>query len=377
MTGQELVTHLRESILGNIAIPYLWTDIELLRYLNYAEVQACRRAHLIIDGTTANDTGTAATAGTLGQKPLCTLSLISGQATYELSPKILQVKRCQLKSMTSPLIGPVTYSELDEFMSGWLGTSGTIHGNYDGEFATGSIVSNGTLGTVGAMVIIGTNGYTFSSSLVLENNVLIGTSGADSLDHLSSAINNGGTSALHLCSASHPLVSSTMTVLGTAGTMGITALIRGTAGNGIALSSTDVNLVVSGAGTSGTGFLTGGVEGNGTPTYFLNEPGNTITFVYEPAYSDTASLVVSRIPLTPFTLQTSPEIAEKYHEGLMDWAAHLAYLKNDPEALNIPMAKMYEDKFARQFGTLPDAYSDRMRKTLNMKQRMRPRIFGS
>lgn len=147
MTGQEMIAHLRESVLDDSAVPYLWKDTELMRYLNYAEVQACRRAHLIIDGTTSNDNGTAATAGTSGQKPLCSLSIIAGQATYNLSPKILQIKRCQLKSMTYPLNGPVTYPEIDEYVSGWMGTNGTIGGSEDGVSATGTIISNGTLGT--------------------------------------------------------------------------------------------------------------------------------------------------------------------------------------------------------------------------------------
>ncbi len=265
MTGKELIANLRESILDDAAPPYLWSDTELLRFLNYAEVQACRRAHLIIDGTTANDNGTAATAGTFGQKPLCTLTLIAGQAFYLLSPKILQIKRCQLRSMAYPLNGPVSYSDMDERLSGWLGTSGTV----------------GISGTAGTTTTVGT------------------------------------------------------------------------------------------AGTTVTLYPTG------FPTYFLNEPGNTITFLLAPACADTASLVISRIPLTPFTLQTSPEIDEKYHEGLMDWSAHLAYMKNDSDTLNLNMAKLYEDKFSRQFGTLPDAYSDRMRKVLSQKQRMRPREYGS
>lgn len=247
MLGRELIAHMRESILDDVAVPYLWPDVELLRDLNFGEVQACRRAHLIIDGTTANDNGTAATAGTLGQKPLCSLAIVADQATYNLSPKILQIRRCQLKSMTVPLTGPVTYSEIDEYLSGWIGTSGTV----------------------------------------------------------------------------------------------------GTAGSG------------------------------GYPTYFLNEPGNTITFIRAPSASDTASLVISRIPLTPFTLQTSPEIDEKYHEGLMDWAAHLAYMKNDSDTLNMGLAKFYEDRFARQFGQIPNAYSERMKKTLSQRQRMRARVFGS
>jgi hypothetical protein len=247
MTGKELVGHLRESILDDSAPPYLWSDTELLRYLNYAEVQACRRAHLIIDGSTANDNGTAGTAGTAGQRPLCTLAIVPDTAVYSLSPKILQIRRCQLRSMTYPLDGPKTYEEVDEFMSGWIGTSGTV----------------------------------------------------------------------------------------------------GTAGSG------------------------------GHPMCYLNEPGNTITFIRAPSAADTASLVVSRIPLTPFTLQTSPEIEEKYHEGLMDWAAHLAYMKSDSEGIDLNLSKVYEDKFTRQFGSLDDAFSDRMKKTLSQKQRMRPRQFGS
>lgn len=247
MTGKELIAHLRESMLDDMQPPYLWPDTELLRFLNYSEVQACRRAHLIIDDITANDNGTAGTASTNGQLPLCRLTITSNQATYTLSQKILQVKRCQLQSMTYPLEGPLHYPHLDEQISGWFGTSGTT----------------------------------------------------------------------------------------------------GTAGSG------------------------------GSPWAFMNEPGNSITFILAPSSSDTAFLVVSRIPLTPFTLQTSPEIAEKYHIDLCDWAAHLAFMKPDSDTINMNLAKVYEDRFTAKFGPLPDAYSDRMRKVLVQKTRMRPREFGS
>lgn len=246
MNGSELVGALREDILDDVAVPYQWSDLELLRYLNYAEVQACRRAQLIIDSSTAKDSGTAATAGTAGQQPLCELTLVAGQATYILSPKILQVKRCQLKSMSYPLVGPVVYRDLDEGISGWFGTSGTV-------------------GTVGS---------------------------------------------------------------------------------------------------------------GGSPSYFLNEPGNTITFVQAPSAPDTAYFVVSRLPLVPITLSTSPEIPEQYHYGLLDWAAYLAFRKNDSDTLNVPLFTEFERKFTTQFGLLPDAYSERMRKTILQSQRMRPRPFG-
>jgi hypothetical protein len=247
MLGKELVFNLRNDILDDVAPPFLWDDLQLLRYLNYSEVQACRRAHLLIDSWTANDSGTAATAGTAGQKPLCQLTLVAGQAVYNLSPKILQVKRCQLVGMSYPLLGPLTFQEVDEQMSGWTGTSGTV----------------------------------------------------------------------------------------------------GTA--------------------SSTGF----------PSAFLNEPGNTITFTEAPGVSGTARLVVSRLPLLPFTLNNSPEIDESYHEGLMNWAASLAFAKPDPETFNGERTKYYESKFTAQFGPLPDAKTERLVRTLSQQGRMRSRPFGS
>lgn len=248
MNGKQLIEHLRESVLDDNVIPYLWSDQELLRLLNYAEVQACRRAHLIVDATTANDSGTAATASTAGQRPLCVLAIVANQAVYELSPKILQVKRLQFRSMAYALpISPVRYPELDEIIPDWFGTAGTVS-------------------------------------------------------------------------------------------------------------------------SSGSG---------GYPDCFLNEPGNTITFVRAPSANDTASLIVVRIPLVSFDCQTSPEIDEKYHIDLCDWAAHLAYMKPDSETLNLNLAKFYEDRFEKKFGPLPDAYSVRMRKVLAQRTRMRSREFGS
>lgn len=247
MLGSELVAQLRESVLDDTVEPFLWSTSELLRFLNYAERQACRRAHLIVDSITATDYGTAATASTMGTKALCSLNVVAEQAAYNMSPKILQIRRCQLKSMTYPLTGPIEYPEADDTVSGWIGTSGTV----------------------------------------------------------------------------------------------------GTAGSG------------------------------GVPYAFLNQPNDTITFILAPSVADTAMLVVARLPLTSFTLHTQPEIPEQYHEGLLDWAAHLAYMKPDSDTLNTELATLYENRFTAQFGPLPDARSEKLRKTLLQRQRMRPRTFGS
>jgi len=247
MIAKDAILFLREDILDDVAIPYLWSDKELLRGLNYAEVQACRRGHLLIDEITENDSGTASTAGTAGQKPLCLLNLIAGQATYDLSPKILMVKRCQIIGMNYPITGPLTYSEIDELMFGWRGTSGTV-------------------------------------------------------------------------------------------------------------------------GTSGEG---------GFPSAFINEPGNTITFVLAPYSDGIANLTVSRLPLMPFTFEGSPEINESYHRGLLNWATHLAFMKPDSETFNANRASYYEKIFTDEFGPLPNARSEHLRKTMMMQSRMRPRQFGS
>lgn len=238
MTGKDLVAHLRESILDDIYLPQLWSDSELLRLLNLAEAQACRRAQLIVDSSTEEDND---------ELPLCTLSIAAGTATYSLSPKILQIRRCQLRSMSYPLRGPVQADELDDVAYGWMGTGGTV-------------VSAGT---------------------------------------------------------------------------------------------------------------------GGSPSMFMNEPNNRITIVLAPASDDTADLVVVRLPLSDITLSTSPEIEDQYHLGLCNWAAHLAYMKPDSETINLNLAKMHEDLFIREFGPLPDAQMEKMRKTITPRQRMRARTFGS
>lgn len=252
MTGQELVDSLRE-ILDDYAAPYLWSDAELLRYLNLAENQACRRAQLITDGSNAQDHGTSGTAGTAGGgvADLCRVTLIPNTSTYILSRLILQIRRVKLATMTDPLI-PITRDELDDLWSNWESDSGT-------------------------------------------------------------------------------------------------------------------------AGTAGTA----GGDGPVYPSHFISELGNELILVKAPTINDVASLVVVRLPLQQFTLITSPEIPERHHDGLLDWAAHLAYMKNDSDTLNLNLAAVYEKRFLDRFGPLPDAYSEKMRRELPRKQRMRPRAFGS
>lgn len=96
MTTPELIIALRE-LLDDEQQPYLWKDSALVRYLNDAERQACRRAYLIIDRQTS---------------AICNVTLSASVASYTLHSKVLQLRRVVVGSGPSPLL-VYTKEELD------------------------------------------------------------------------------------------------------------------------------------------------------------------------------------------------------------------------------------------------------------------------
>jgi hypothetical protein len=88
----------------------------------------------------------------------------------------------------------------------------------------------------------------------------------------------------------------------------------------------------------------------GTPRSFMKTPTNNIIIHPIPDTADTILMTVSRFPNTPMTVNGSPEIDARYHEGLLLWMIHRAYMKNDSETLNVDKAKDYKKKFEEFFG---------------------------
>jgi len=82
---------------------YLWSDAELIGYLNEAQEEAARRARLLIDATTPE---------------ICTVTLVGGQANYDLDERIIGIRSAQPSWRTRPLHG-VTVVELDNDYPGW------------------------------------------------------------------------------------------------------------------------------------------------------------------------------------------------------------------------------------------------------------------
>lgn len=77
MTLEDIIAEFRRTM-TDAALPYLWSDVEIISYLNSAIDEACERALLIEDRTTA---------------ACCQITLIAAQADYALHTKVIKVKR--------------------------------------------------------------------------------------------------------------------------------------------------------------------------------------------------------------------------------------------------------------------------------------------
>lgn len=129
-------------------------------------------------------------------------------------------------------------------------------------------------------------------------------------------------------------------------------------------------------------YFKGWVSATGLPVAFMTEAnrnGVEITFDKAPLSAVAASLVVARLPLSALVDASSsiPEIPEMYHRDLLDWAKHVAYLKNDSDTLNMTLAQYYEEKFTAKFGPLPSASDERKRRMMPPRPRAFDREFGT
>jgi hypothetical protein len=86
-----------------------WSLEEWTRYANDAENEACIRANLIMDKTSA----------------VTTIAVLSGIATYSIDEKILVIKRAKLASGTEPLV-KTSRRVLDATYPNWEEDSGKV-----------------------------------------------------------------------------------------------------------------------------------------------------------------------------------------------------------------------------------------------------------
>lgn len=83
-----------------------------------------------------------------------------------------------------------------------------------------------------------------------------------------------------------------------------------------------------------------------------------IRLVRTPTQADTLALTVYRGALKPLSADRDterPEIPERFHENLMDWVLHRAYLKQDADTFDPTKAAESKALFVQAFGERPDA----------------------
>ena len=87
-----------------------------------------------------------------------------------------------------------------------------------------------------------------------------------------------------------------------------------------------------------------------TPRSYFRSATNKITVYPKPIVADTLNMAVSRIPTTPITVNSSPEIDARWHPGLLEWILYRMYMKNDSETLNVDKALDHKANFTKIFG---------------------------
>lgn len=101
MNVHELIRAFRVEI-SDIAKPYLVSDETALRYLNEAQLEASRRAHLLVDSTS----------------PASQACVSLGDSVVSIDPRIISIRRMRLASETNQL-RKVRSREMDDCIPGW------------------------------------------------------------------------------------------------------------------------------------------------------------------------------------------------------------------------------------------------------------------
>jgi hypothetical protein len=111
MTLGELIKLFRQQADDGTSHP-LWDDTELASWVNDAEVEACRRARLLVDSRSTS---------------ICQLTLAPTVDSYALDPRIIYLRRVKLATRALPLDG-LDYRDMDSCVPGWESHAGNVTG---------------------------------------------------------------------------------------------------------------------------------------------------------------------------------------------------------------------------------------------------------
>jgi hypothetical protein len=106
MRVADFITEFRR-VTGDGSVPYLWSDEDILAFLIDAINEACERALLIEDRTTAR---------------CCTLALVADQDTYRLHTSVIKVKRV---TYAGRALTETSVEAMDQQDANWESRTGT------------------------------------------------------------------------------------------------------------------------------------------------------------------------------------------------------------------------------------------------------------
>lgn len=105
MKVADFITEFRDTVADH-AVPPFWSSENIVRYLNEAVQEACERAKLIEDRSTA---------------AVCSIPLQAGESTYALHPSVFEIKRLTFRGRP---LDETSVEELDADSPGWETRSG-------------------------------------------------------------------------------------------------------------------------------------------------------------------------------------------------------------------------------------------------------------
>jgi hypothetical protein len=375
MTGAEIIQLTRQGYLFDNSVPYTWSNYLLERFLNDSEQEACRRSSLLVDKTTASD---------LSSVPLCLLNLVAETSSYAISQKIIRIRKC-VPSWNSIELEKKTEGWLNEFYPDWRLSTGTpvYFLEEKGEItlvpqpianesqAVSSITRVGSVATVGLVSHGFDDGATVTHADAdqAEYNV---TAVITKIDDDSYSYTVSGTPDTPATGTITATLVDTLTLevqrLPLADMVIGSKVVTGITRSGAVAT---VNLPDHGYSTDDT------VTHEGA-----NQAEYNTTAVVTRIDDDNYSFPVSGTPATPATgditstSSESPEVAEEYHFGLIDWITYRALGNHDKDTEHIRKSLTHEALFSQRFGPPPSAIKEGTSRRNPKNRRVRDKEFG-
>jgi hypothetical protein len=321
MTIADLIISIR-GLLDDEVVPYKWSDAEIIRYINDAQMEACRRASLII--------------------------------AYPSVVSITGVNNITFDDTTKTIT---------KASGGFLLSSG-------GESEVNSFEKDDTITVTGTV----SNNSTLTISSVTDTVITVLETVVDESDKSAviTAIRNVTRIPLVSTKHTYKLHPKIVQVLRARPDSLEYPLKQRT------LPGLDAGIVTTHNALGG--FYTSTWETlEDNMAYFIQDSG-LLRLVSPPSGNDILWIVTSRLPKYEFQptgdTTKSPEIPIIYHADLIDWVLYLAFKKPDSEVQDLNRAKEYESSFDKKFGLRPSAQTEMSRKRLPNNMGMRHRPLG-